>query len=199
MLIGVGAGCAFKPSLPQSGIDTFVLERDFGGRTVGQGYVSAINGAYRAFTAYLNGTWDGTTLTLVEDFVYDDCTKERKTWRFTKLKEGEWSGTREDVVGLARGYQDKKGFRIEYKMQITDDEGNPGKTLSFKDILFKRPDGVVVNNAVMGWFGFKVGKVRLVVERRDAIAAQGKIKDLGPIASGEVINCSPEPPIKAAD
>ncbi len=36
----------------------------------------------------LTGKWDGRTLTLREDFVFDDGTRDTKTWRFVKTGPG---------------------------------------------------------------------------------------------------------------
>jgi len=70
----------------------------------------------------MDGSWDGKVLTLIEDFEYTDGVKERKTWFFTELENGEFSGVREDVVGTARGYQDGKTFRLEYTMAIPNEK-----------------------------------------------------------------------------
>lgn len=162
-------GCAMKPATPDSTSDpsvpAFVLERDLLGSTVATGSFSAIDGTFREFTAYVEGTWDGQKMTLVEDFEFDDGVKERKTWVLTKLENGEFSGTREDVVGLARGYQDGKAFRLEYTMALPDEDGNPGRKMSFRDVLVNTDDGRIINKATVGLWGFKVASVDLTFVR----------------------------------
>ena len=64
-----------------------------------------------------------------------------------------------------RGYIDKNVYRLEYNMRLPDDSGQPGRKVSFQDILFKNDQGTVINNAVIGWNGFRVGKVNLVIKR----------------------------------
>ncbi len=56
--------------------------------TKATGSFSAINGVKRNFTVDLRGKWNGKTLTLREDFVFDDGERDTKTWRFTKIGEG---------------------------------------------------------------------------------------------------------------
>ena len=158
------SGCAFKPSVTDPVGEPFVLERDLVGPTVATGSFSAIDGTHREFVVNIDGTWDGEALTLVEDFEYSDGVKERKTWVFTKLANGEFSGIREDLVGTARGFQDGEVFRLEYTMAIPDDEGNPGRELQFKDILYNRPDGVIRNDATVGLWGFKVATVNILIK-----------------------------------
>lgn len=162
-------GCATRPSLPAEalGDEGFVLERDLAGKTVGRGVFSAITGANRPFTAYLDGTWDGRTLTLVEDFDFDDGEQDRKTWRLTKQSDGTFTGTREDVVGEAIGFYDGTGFRLEYFIRLGGENGEGGRRVKFRDILYKRDDGVVVNTATVGYYGLRVGRVNLEIERSE--------------------------------
>ena len=163
--LGLGA-CATAPAPPPEAAGSrFVLEEDLVGHTIGRGRFSTITGVDRGFTAYLEGTWDGTTLTLVEDFAFDDGEKDRKTWRLTRTPTGEFQGTREDVVGLARGFTDGGVFRLEYAMRVPGEDGKPGPKLRFRDVLAKLPDGRVINNATVGWWGLKVGQVSLEIAR----------------------------------
>ena len=94
----VGLAMSLLPTAGQAA-DKFTFEDYFNGRTEAVGSFSAINGVKRSFTVDLTGKWDGKTLTLREDFVFDDGTKDRKTWRFTKTGPTTYSGTREDVIG----------------------------------------------------------------------------------------------------
>lgn len=159
------SACATRPGVPDIPIDTFNLQEDLLGKTVGRGNFSSITGTDRDFTAYIDGSWDGKVMTLVEDFEYADGVKERKTWKLTLLPNGEYSGVREDVVGTARGYQDGKTFRLEYTMAIPNDDGTPGRKVTFKDVLIKQSDGTIRNYANVGLWGFKVGEVSLLITR----------------------------------
>jgi len=97
--------CATRLPVPEQTVaGPFVIEEVLAGETVGRRRITTITGVDRSFTANLNGSWDGQVLTLVEDFVYDDGEVDQKTWRLTKLANGEYEGTREDVIGTARGF-----------------------------------------------------------------------------------------------
>jgi hypothetical protein len=162
------AGCATRPASPvaASNIEPFVIERDLAGKTVGRGAFKSINGVDRPFTAYLDGTWDGQVLTLVEDFEFEDGEKDRKTWRLTKLENGEFSGTREDVIDTARGFYDGDTFRLEYFIRLPAKDGSKGTKVKFRDVLVKRDDGVILNTATVGFWGFRVGTVELEISRQ---------------------------------
>lgn len=159
------SACATAPVIPPAASTSpFIIERDLAGAGVARGAFRSITGANRGFTAQLNGTWDGSTLTLVEDFVFDDGERDRKTWRLQRVSAGNYIGTREDVVGQAVGVQDGAIFRLEYDVILPTENGR-GRKVRFRDVMALTEDGDVINNATVGWFGFRVGSVSLVIER----------------------------------
>jgi hypothetical protein len=156
--------CVSRPPVPDdAGGDAFVIERDLAGAHVARGEFKSITGVHRTFTAQLTGTWDGETFILVEDFVYDDGETDQKTWKLERIAPGEYSGTREDVVGTARGYQDGRAFRLEYDIVLPSDNGK-GRKVRFRDVMVNDDEGRVLNTATVGWFGLRVGSVSLVME-----------------------------------
>lgn len=161
------AGCATVPAVPPgSEGPPLQLERFFAGRTSGEGrFVSGIGGADRAFTVTTRGRFDGKTLTLIEDFVFADGERDRKTWRFEKAGEGRFIGRREDVVGTADVRADGNTIRLSYDADVRGKDGNVTR-LRFEDVLV--PDGPrrVRNIAVVSKFGVPVGRVEVVFERR---------------------------------
>ena len=170
------AGCAGRPSVPRDSgtLSPFLLERDLAGKTVGTGSFSAITGQKRGFTAYLEGSWDGETFTLAEDFVFDDGETDKKTWVLKKTGDGRYEGAREDTVGTAIGFQDGDVFRLEYFMQLGGENGG-GRKVKFRDIMFKRADGIVINHATVGYWGLNVAKVELEVKREAAVQSTPSI------------------------
>lgn len=159
-------GCATPPRLPaETGAGTFVIEEDLLGRTTARGEFRAINGVRRSFTVALEGSWDGRVFTLVEDFVYDDGERDRKTWRLTRTAPGRYTGTREDVVGEAIGRQDGRAFRLEYDVRLPREDGSPGMKVRFRDVMVETQGGVVLNRASVGWFGVQVTRVELRITR----------------------------------
>jgi hypothetical protein len=164
------AGCATRPPFPEHATDqTFLIERDLVGTSVARGEFRTITGVRRGFTAHLNGAWDGSTLTLVEDFEFDDGENDRKTWRLERTGQGRYAGTREDVVGEALGYQDGAAFRLEYDIVLPSDKGR-GRTVRFRDVMAFDDHGDVLNEATIGWFGIRVGSVSLRISPGDGAA-----------------------------
>ncbi len=161
------AGCATVPPVPAGTQGPpLAFERFFTGRTSGEGrFVSSIAGVDRAFTVTTRGRFDGKTLTLVEDFVFADGEKDRKTWRFERAGEGRWIGRREDVVGTADVRRDGDTIRLSYEADVKGKDGNVTR-LRFEDVLVPEGPRRVRNIAVVSKFGVPVGKVDVVFDRR---------------------------------
>jgi hypothetical protein len=153
-------GCATRPPIPAEAVSRpFAIEKDLVGRTTATGEFRAINGQRRAFTAELNGQWSGDTLVLREDFLFADGQKDTKTWTLKQVGPGRFTGTREDVVGEAVGFQEGNVFRLEYKVRLGD------RVVKFRDVIALGPNGVVLNDATVGWWGLRVATVNLRITR----------------------------------
>ena len=162
LLVLLGA-CASPPPAPDtSGVPPLVLESFFPGKTVGEGvFTNSWTGSQRKFDVVIEGTWDGRTLTLVEDFVFADGEKDRKTWRLEQTGPGTYVGTREDVVGQARAWTEGKVVRLEYSVTLG------GVTVDFSDVLALTAPDALINKATVGKWGIRVGRVELVLRRAE--------------------------------
>ena len=115
----------------------------------------------------LNGTVTGSegarTLTVVEDFLYDDGQKDRLTWVFKEVGPGRWTGKREDTVGEATVVEEDGQIRLTYTADFKSPSGV--NRLGFADILYAGPDGSIINDAVVSKAGIAVASVRFVTRR----------------------------------
>ena len=140
------------------------LIKFFTGKTVADGKFAAINGVKRDFNVKLTGHWNGRKLTLVEDFVYSDGVKNRKTWRMTKTAEGRYTGTREDVVGTATVKVSGQTARFSYYVDI--DEGPGQNIVRFYDTLkFAADNKTMKNTALVTKYGLPVARVKVDFRR----------------------------------
>ena len=107
------AGCATRPADPEQAALPITLLDAFVGRSVGVGTFSVpLTGLRRKFTAKLHGEKGPGTLTIVEDFFYEDGERDRLTWRFQRSGAGAWTGRREDTVGVALVAEDGRRVRL---------------------------------------------------------------------------------------
>jgi hypothetical protein len=119
---------------------------------------STLDGTKRDITVQFRGTWDAKRRTLILDerIAFSDGERQRKTWRLTRTGPRTYVGTREDVVGEARGFIDDKGrVRLRYRAVVG------GRTVSFDDLLTLQPDCTIRNIASVSWYFVPVGEVDL--------------------------------------
>ena len=153
--------CAAPPASPANeNSPRLVLESFFEGTTSGHGvFTNSWTGSQRAFNVVIRGSWDRGVLTLVEDFAFADGEKDRKTWRLQATGPGRYTGTREDVVGLARAWTDGNAVRLEYAVNLG------GWTVDFSDVLALQDSAHLVNKATVGKWGIRIGRVELWLRR----------------------------------
>lgn len=158
---------------PVNAMPKFTLEDYFAGKTVAKGvFESKIGRSKRQFDVYLTGHWDGKVLKLREDFIYADGEKDRKTWVFTKLGEGKYKGTREDVIGETIVTIEENEALFEYDVMIPRKGKKPIK-VHFDDRMILKPNGIVENRARVSKFGLPIGKVAVDFARGSHI---GKVE-----------------------
>lgn len=157
-------GCASAPAMPTGPIAPLTLDQAFVGRQTGRGLFRVyLTGSERRFTARLNGhlSRKDTRLTVVEDFVYDDGEENRLTWVFDRTGTGTWTGRREDTVGVAQVTEENGFIRLTYTADFKSPSGV--NRLGFADVIYRRADGLIVNDAVVSRGGFPVGSVRFEI------------------------------------
>jgi hypothetical protein len=136
------------------------LEEYFNGHATAYGlFFDRFADLRRQFRVEMNGVWDGTALTLNEDFTYDDGETQKRVWTFRKTGDG-WVGTAPDVVGPAYGKMVGNAFHMTYTADVK--RGTDTVRLDFDDWLFRQSASVVLNNARARKFGIDVGEVQLV-------------------------------------
>lgn len=123
----------------------------------------------RQFVVDIEGTWDGETLTLVEDFVYDDGEEERRVWSIRKVGEDRYEGTAEGVIGLAQGQTAGNAFNFRYDFDLP--VGDSTWRVHFDDWMFLQRDGVMLNRASVSKWGIAVGEASIFFQRLDRRAS----------------------------
>lgn len=162
------AGCSASPRLPAETAGPLTLVSAFEGRTTGRGvFRIRLTGEERRFTADLHGrvtrTAPARTLTVAEDFVFDDGQTDRLTWVFRETAPGRWTGKREDTVGEAEVIEEDGLIRLTYTADFRSLEGTT--RLGFRDVIHAAPEGTIVNDGVVSRWGLPVADVRFVIRR----------------------------------
>ena len=134
------------------------LKQYFNGKLIGHGVVMSRGGEVkRRFVVAITGTVIADTITLDEQFTWNDGVKDSRTWTLKRLDDIQWQGSASDVVGIAAGRVAGNALNWRYVLALPVD----GKTyhVNFNDWMYLIDDKVMINKAVISKFGFRLGEV----------------------------------------
>ncbi len=161
------SACVGKPALDDAKLSDgqLNLEEFFDGRVLATGQFQDVFGTVRRrFDVVINGTWDGETLTLVEDFSYADGTTEQRIWTLVKTGPDTWRGTAPGVIGEATGEERGDTFNWQYLIDLPVPDGT--LRVRFDDWMWKLSETRVLNRAYMKKYGVDIGEVIISFEKQ---------------------------------
>lgn len=161
------AGCVGKPSLEDEVLSTreLNLEEFFDGRVVAFGQFQDVFGTVRRrFDVEIEGAWDGETLRLVEDFLYEDGSTEQRIWTLRKTGPDTWRGTAPGVLGEATGEERGDTFNWQYEIDLPVPDGT--LRVTFDDWMWLLSEDRVLNRAYMKRYGVDIGEVIITFEKQ---------------------------------
>jgi len=170
------AACTGKPSFNDDSLSdqNINLEEFFVGDLVAYGQFQDILGTVRRqFVVTIDGQWDGETLRLVEDFVYEDGSTEQRIWSLQKTgpiaDDQTWEGTAPGVIGVALGREQGDRFNWQYEIDLPIPSAN-GETetlrVTFDDWMWQQTEDRLLNIAYVKRFGFDIGEVVISFEKQ---------------------------------
>ena len=136
----------------------FPLRTSLSGRIASEGLIYGPTGRMtNSFTAVMEGTWDGDTGTLSEDFTYSNGRTQQRKWYLKMGKDNRFTATADDIIGEAHGEISGATVRMTYKIVLPPQAG--GHVLSVTDWMYLTRDGVIMNRSEMRKFGLKVAEL----------------------------------------
>jgi hypothetical protein len=122
----------------------------------------------KRFTVVMVCSWTGKTGEeigiLDEDFTYSDGTKQKRIWRLQRKTDGRYTGTADDVVGIAHGQERGNAFQWSYTLNLPVDDKI--YEVQFDDWMYLIDSKTMLNKATMSKFGIKLGEVTLSFTKR---------------------------------
>lgn len=158
------AGCSADIADYRQQQPTLDIFQYFQGETQAWGMVQDHSGKQlRRFHVEINGAVVGDTLTLNEQFLYDDGEKQQRVWHIRRLSDNRYEGTAGDIEGVAKGTAAGNAFNWHYSMNVKAS----GSTwlLHFDDWMYLQDGKHLFNKTEMKKFGLTVGTVTLFFTR----------------------------------
>jgi hypothetical protein len=163
---GLLAACASAPTPVDYAAERPALDLQtyFNGHLQAHGLFTDRGGkVLRRFSVQMKCSWSGDEGVLDEDFTYSDGKKERRVWRVKKLPGGRYTGTADDVVGIAQGQAAGNAFQWRYTLKLPVD--GSVYEVQFDDWMYLVDERVMLNKAVMSKFGIRLGEVTLAFHK----------------------------------
>lgn len=136
----------------------FDIRQVLNGAILSEGVIFGPTGAMTSrFVAQMQGTWQGDSGTLAENFTYANGTSQQRLWTLTMGQNGAFTATAPDIIGTAQGQQSGATVRMTYRIELPADAG--GHVLDVTDWLYLMPNGVIMNKSEMRKFGVKVAEL----------------------------------------
>ncbi|MGE5338728.1 MAG: DUF3833 domain-containing protein [Gemmatimonadota bacterium] len=167
VLVALLAGCAaIDPHTYAKDKPALDLRQYFSGRLIGHGMVMSRSGeVQRRFVVAIDARWNGDVGTLDEEFSWSDGKTERRIWTLRPAgAPNRWTGTAADVIGTAQGTVSGNALNWSYTLAVQTDAGRRFD-LAFDDWMYLIDENVMLNRAVMSYFGVRVGEIMISFRR----------------------------------
>lgn len=135
------------------------------GHITGSGIIQTRSGKVSSqFDFSANAHWDGDVGKLDEKMVYYSGKEDQRTWTIQRQTDEHYIATTTDVVGQADIYVSGNAMNWRYLMDV-DVKGKTYR-LSFDDWMYLMNDGMLINVNQFKKFGFNVGSLTLMMQKR---------------------------------
>ena len=150
----------------------------FEGKTIAYGiFEDRFGNLKRQFRVNIDGKINNQTLTLDEDFLYDDGEQAKRIWKIEKKinnsQKVTYEGKADDIEGKASGSISGNALNWSYDIYLNI-KGSDIK-VHFNDWIYKQSEDLAINRAYVSKFGINIGSVTLVFLRGNTA------KNIGPL------------------
>ena len=142
-----------------------VAETFFSGELIASGIVKDRSGrVIRYFNAIIDASWEGGVGTLDEQFVFDDGEEQTRVWTLERTAAGAYIATAGDVIGESQMKVLGNSLFMQYVLRIPYGDGTID--VNVDDRMYLVSDTVLLNESVMSKWGFNVGQITLVIQKK---------------------------------
>ena len=150
----------------------------FEGETIAYGiFEDRFGNLKRQFRVNIDGKINNQTLTLDEDFLYDDGEQAKRIWKIEKkidnTQKVTYEGKADDIEGKASGSISGNALNWSYDIYLNIKGSNI--KVHFNDWIYKQSKDLAINRAYVSKFGINIGSVTLVFLRGNTA------KNIGPL------------------
>lgn len=167
--------CSSEQSQYKNTAPNFELDKYFSGPITAWGMVKDYsNKVTRRFCVEMTGTWQDNQGLLAETFYFDDGEVSYRNWKLTKDDSNNFTGTAEDVVGLASGRGEGFSFRWQYNLSLAIDDTE--YEFDLDDWLYQMDDYRLFNQTDMKKLGVTVATLTIFFDKQQPLRRCEKVQ-----------------------
>lgn len=158
------SSCSTKIKNYENSTPTIDIKTYFNGPVVAWGMVQDYtNQVTRRFCVEIQGSWQDDSGLLAEKFYFNDGEVSYRNWQLIRHSQNNYSGSAEDVIGVAKGVQ--AGFALQWQYQLSVKINETDYVFTLDDWMYRIDDYRVFNKTQMKKFGVPVAEITLFFDK----------------------------------
>jgi len=143
----------------------FVLEEFLNGKLSGWGIYQETGGrVVKRFRIDMEASWTGNKCKFVENFSFDDGSKQVRTWEITRIDEHHYEAVANDSVGPGKGEAYGNTLHWDYTIKTKTDSGT--YDLNYDYWMYMIDKNTLINRATLSKFGVPLGDIAVTFHKK---------------------------------
>ena len=118
----------------------------------------------KRFRIDMTASWEGNTGSFVENFTFNDGTKQVRKWKLTRIDDHHYVGEANDSIGKGKG--EVWGNTMHWRYTIRTETDNGTYDLDYDYWMYLIDDNTLMNRANLSKFGFTLGDIAVTFHKQ---------------------------------
>ncbi len=143
----------------------FEFNKFLQGNLTGWGIFQGRDGeVQKRFRIDMTANWQGNVGTFVENFTFNDGTKQVRRWTLTRIDDHHYTGKANDSVGEGKGEVWGNSMHWNYTIKTETDSGT--YDLDYDYWMHMIDDKTLINRATLSKFGYTLGDIAVTFHKQ---------------------------------
>jgi len=117
----------------------------------------------KRFRIDMTANWQGNKGTFIENFSFNDGTKQVRTWELTRIDDHHYTGKANDSIGVGQGEVWGNSMHWNYTIKTETDSGT--YNLDYDYWMHLIDDKTLINRATLSKFGVTLGDIAVTFHK----------------------------------
>ncbi len=154
-----------EPKTYENQSPKFEFNKFLQGKLTGWGIFQGRDGeVQKRFRIDMTANWEGNVGTFVENFTFNDGTKQVREWELTRIDDHHYAGKANDSVGEGKG--EVWGNSMHWNYTITTETDSGTYDLDYDYWMHMIDDKTLINRATLSKFGVTLGDIAVTFHKQ---------------------------------